>query len=209
MEHKYPDTAIIVFCKAPIAGQVKTRLMPQFSAEQAADVHITLTQGVLSLLSKSQLCQVQLWCSPDLHHPFFTQCAQENDVSLHVQHGQDLGERMHHAISAALENSSKVLLIGCDCPSLTVDDFEFAIKSLKSNKDIVFSPAEDGGYVMVGMVAPQPLVFLNMTWGHEAVFKNSQNKATKAGLNLIQTRQHWDVDNIADWQRYLAYSRDK
>jgi len=201
--YKYPDTTIIVFCKAPIAGQVKTRLMPHLSAEQAVDVHKTLTHGVLSLLSKSQLFPIQLWCSPDTQHSFFTQCAQRYDVSLQGQQGRDLGERMHHAINTALESSSKVLLIGTDCPSLTIDDFEFASNALIQNNDIVFSPAEDGGYVMVGMIKPQPLVFCNMTWGHENVFNDSQSRATKAGLNLIQTRQHWDVDTFNDWQRFI------
>ena len=203
--YKYPDTTIIVFCKAPVAGQVKTRLMPHLSAEQAADVHRELTHRVLLLLSNSQLCQVQLWCSPDSEHPFFTQCAQQYDLSLHVQQGPDLGGRMHHAIRSALEYSSKVLLIGCDCPSLTVEDFGFAINALKSHNDIVYSPAEDGGYVMVGMTKPQPRVFLEMTWGHENVFKHSQSRVKEAELNLVQTRLHWDVDNFADWQRFNRY----
>jgi len=200
--YKYSDTAIIVFCKAAVAGLVKTRLMPQLSAEQAVDVHIALTQRILSLLSKSQLCQVQLWCSPDTHHPFFIHCAQQYDVSLHMQQGQDLGERMHHAISAALENSSKVLLIGCDCPSLMVEDFKFAINALQNNNDIVLSPAEDGGYVMVGMTKPHHEILLNMTWGHDKVLSTSIQRAKQSGLNLIQTRQHWDIDTFVDWQRF-------
>ena len=207
--YKYPDTAIIVFCKAPIAGQVKTRLMPSLSAEQAVEAHKTLTHHVLSSLSKYQLCHIQFWCSPDTRHSFFSQCAQRYDVSLHQQQGQDLGERMHHAISCALASSSKVLLIGTDCPSLTIEDFEVAINGLNKENDILFSPAEDGGYVMVGMIKPQPLVFLNMTWGHENVFNNSQSRATQAGLNLIQTRQHWDVDTFSDWQRFMKESAQR
>ncbi len=200
--YQYSDTAIIVFCKAPDAGQVKTRLMPQLSAEQAADVHITLAQRILLLLSKSQLCQVQLWCSPDLQHSFFIQCAKQYDVSLHMQQGRDLGEKMHHAITTALEDSSKVLLIGCDCPSLTVEDFEFAINALQSDNDVVLSPAEDGGYVMVGMKKPHPKILLNMTWGHENVLSTTIQRVKQVGLNLIQTRQHWDVDTFVDWQRF-------
>ena len=74
MIYNYPDTAILVFCKAPIAGQVKTRLMPELTAEQAKNVHKELTQGLLSLLFNAHLCPIQLWCSPDMKHPFFADC---------------------------------------------------------------------------------------------------------------------------------------
>jgi len=200
--HKYSDTAILVFCKAPIAGQVKTRLMPQLSAEQAVDVHVKLTQRLLSLLSNAQLCQVQLWCNPDTQHPFFSTCAQKYALSLHEQQGDDLGEKMHHAISVALGSASRVLLVGCDCPSLTIDDFEFSIDNLLNANDIVFSPAEDGGYVMVGMTESHPELFLNMTWGNDDVLNASRQRAKQVGLTVIETKSQWDVDTFDDLQRF-------
>lgn len=204
MTYKYSDTVILVFCKAPIAGQVKTRLMPQLSAEQAVDVHIKLTQRLLSLLFNAQLCQVQLWCSPDTEHPFFSQCAHKYALSLHEQQGHDLGERMHHAISIALESASRVLLVGCDCPSLIIDDFEFAIDNLLSANDIVFAPAEDGGYVMIGMTNRHPTVFFNMTWGNDDVLNTSRQRAIQAGLTVVETKQQWDVDTFDDLKRFYG-----
>lgn len=202
MNYKYPDSTIIVLCKAPIAGDVKTRLMPQLSAQQAVSVQITLTHALLSLLSKAQLAPIQLWCSPDSQHPFFNECAQHYSLSLHVQEGGDLGERMYHAISSALQTSTKALLVGCDCPSLTVDDFEHVIQTLYNDDDVIFSPAEDGGYVLIALQTSQPHLFMNMTWGNQHVLNESIERAKQAGLNIIKTRQHWDVDTFSDFERY-------
>ncbi|MFW5426836.1 MAG: TIGR04282 family arsenosugar biosynthesis glycosyltransferase [Methylophagaceae bacterium] len=204
MQYKYPDTAILVFCKAPVAGQVKTRLMPELTDRQAAEIHIELTNGILSLLSKSQLSPIQLWCSPDTSHPFFEQCAIKYGVSLHLQQGNDLGERMNHAIHTALEISSTVLLIGCDCPTFESNDFEFAITALQAENEVVIAPAKDGGYVMIGMTQAKPQLFLNMTWGHEQVLNNTRQRLAELGLKYIETRQHWDVDTVTDLQCYQS-----
>ncbi|PHS23417.1 MAG: hypothetical protein COA83_10035 [Methylophaga sp.] len=207
MHYKYPNTAILVFCKAPVAGQVKTRLMPELSAQQAADVHIELTQRTLLLLSKAHFCPIQLWCSPDIKDPFFKRCKKQYAVSLHQQQGNDLGERMHHAISTALQYVSRVLLVGCDCPSFTANDFEFAITTLQAQNEVVIAPAEDGGYAMIGMSKVHPQLFLNMTWGHNQVLKNTRQRITGLGLTLIEARQQWDVDTFDDLKRYHSSCR--
>jgi len=130
------------------------------------------------------------------------ECVHDYLIPLYEQQGQDLGERMLHAISTTLEKSSRVLLIGCDCPSLTVEDIDFAINALQSENDVVLSPAEDGGYVMVGMKKARSEVFLGMTWGHGEVLQNTYQRAKQAGLSVIKTKQQWDIDTFDDWQRF-------
>jgi len=202
--YKYPDAVTIVFCKAPVAGQVKTRLIPQLTAQQAVDVHIELTERTLTLLHEAQICPIQLWCSPDTSHPFYEQCVNNYGVSLHIQRGNDLGERMHHAIQSGLEKSSTILLIGCDCPSLRIQDFESAIKALQleMKTDVVIAPAEDGGYVMIGLNNAYPDLFINMTWGNEDVYQNTLQRITDLELTLFESRRHWDIDTFEDLQRF-------
>ncbi len=202
MNSLYPDASILVFCKAPVAGQVKTRLIPELTAEQAANVHKELTQRLLSLLFNARLCSIQLWCSPDSRHPFFADCVNDYSLSLHQQQGHDLGERMHHAITTALKTSSRVLLVGCDCPSLTATDFNFAINALNKNNDVLLSPAEDGGYVMIGMKKSNPTLFSNMKWGSREVLDMTRQRIEQANLNCIETQEQWDVDVIDDLNRY-------
>ena len=202
VQYKYPDTAILVFCKAPVAGQVKTRLMPELTAQQAAEVHIELTHRTLLLLSKVHFCPIQLWCMPDTENTFFKRCKEEYAVSLHQQQGDDLGERMHHAISTALQYKSRILLIGCDCPSFTSNDFEFAITALQAENEVVIAPAEDGGYVMIAMIKAYPELFINMEWGHNQILENTRQRIDELDLTLIETRQQWDIDTFDDLQRY-------
>ena len=109
---------------------------------------------------------------------------------------------MSHAIVTALKTASQVLLVGCDCPSLTVADLDFAINVLHQNEDIVLSPAEDGGYVMIGMKRANPSLFRNIAWGNDLVLDMTRQRIKQANLNCIETQEQWDVDVIDDLNRY-------
>jgi len=206
MDHLFPDSVLLIFCKAPVPGQVKTRLQPALNAEQAASAHIELTKMTLDRAFAQPLCPVQLHCSPDTEHPFFQQCAKDYPLTLATQYGDDLGQRMLNAFSDALTKFRHAILIGCDCPSLKPSDLQRALSALKNIHDAVFAPAEDGGYVLVGLNAPQPALFENMIWGNEDVMTETRHKAAQANLKMCELSEQWDVDDIEDWQRYLGQS---
>ncbi len=140
MTYKYPDAVLMIFCKAPIPGQVKTRLIPELTAEQAAELHIELSIKTLQRAVQSNLCPVQLWCTPTTDHDFFTASKAAYPLVLKQQQGADLGERMHHAFCSALANYSHALLMGCDCPSLTEQDLEEALTALNQKNEVVLGP---------------------------------------------------------------------
>ncbi len=200
--YSHPETVILVFCKAPIPGQVKTRLMPAVSAETAADIHVQLARTTLKLVSDAKFCPIQLWCSPDIRHDFFQTCVEDYGVSLHPQQGSDLGERMHNSFAHALEQFRNVLIIGCDCPSLTQQDFSQAIAALNSEYDVALAPAEDGGYTLIGLNCIQPELFSQINWGSSQVLASTRNKITKLKLNCFELAEQWDVDTPEDLARY-------
>jgi rSAM/selenodomain-associated transferase 1 len=202
MTYRYPDACIVVFCKAPIVGEVKTRLMPALSASEAAQAHITLTERLLTWLSASTLCPVHLWCSPDTDHAFFQRCATQYGVSLYSQCEGDLGVKMDQAIQASLAEFEQVLLVGSDCPSLSKPDLIQALSDLDSEQDVVLAPAEDGGYVMIGSKASQPALFTDMVWGTNQVFQSTVDRLNRMGLHFSTTPMQWDVDRFEDWQRF-------
>jgi len=138
---------IAVFAKAPVAGEVKTRLAATLGDEGAARLHERLVERALATALEARLGPVTLWCSPDESHPFFQGCARRDAVPLRRQVGADLGERMHHAFEAT---PGPLLLIGSDCPALAPRDLHAAAEALRT-RDAVFIPAEDGGYVLVGL----------------------------------------------------------
>ena len=202
MAYQFPDSVLLVFCKAPIAGQVKTRLQPELSAEQAVAAHINLTWMTLDRAFQQQFCPVVLCCSPDSEHSFFQQCAKDYPLMLTQQYGNDLGERMHNALTEALSKYRHAVLMGCDCPSLTVVDLEQALLMLHTGSDVVMAPTEDGGYVLIGLNEPQPNLFYGMTWSTAHVMLETRHRIAKARLKLYELDKQWDVDTIADWQRY-------
>jgi rSAM/selenodomain-associated transferase 1 len=209
--YRYPDSVIQVFCKAPMAGQVKTRLLSALTAEQACLVHIELTERLLKLLDAAALCPIQLWCSPSTEFDFFQQQVKTYKLSLQQQQGSQLGERMNDALNTGLQNFNQVLLVGCDCPSLTADDFAQAIEALKQNADVVLAPAEDGGYVLIGVKKAQAALLsdLEMPWGSSQVLAITRQRIQQLQLNVYELRLQWDVDRAEDWVRFNLMKFEK
>jgi rSAM/selenodomain-associated transferase 1 len=202
MTYKYPNAVLMIFCKAPIPGQVKTRLMPELTAEQSAELHIELSTKTLRRAIESKLCPVQLWCSPTTDHAFFIASAATYPITLRQQQGADLGERMQRAFCSALADYSHALLMGCDCPSLTGQDLEHALTALTQENELVLAPAEDGGYVLIGLNRPQPELFDNMPWGTERVLDQTRKRIEHYKLRHLELSEQWDLDTPEDLNRY-------
>jgi uncharacterized protein len=207
MSYKYPDAVLMIFCKAPIAGQVKTRLTTELTAEQAMQVHIELTERTLQLAVTSNLCAVQLWCTPSTDHVFFAASAQTYHVTLQQQQGSDLGERMNNAFCLALKSYSRALIIGCDCPSLTGQDLEEALTVLNQCRYCILAPAEDGGYVLIGLNQPHPELFDDMPWGTGRVLELTRTRIKQSNLRYHALKQQWDIDTPEDLARYWALAQ--
>jgi rSAM/selenodomain-associated transferase 1 len=211
MTYKYPNAVLMIFCKAPVPGQVKTRLMPELTPEQAAELHIELSTKTLQRATQSHLCPVQLWCTPTTDHGFFTASAATYPITLRQQQGTDLGERMHRAFCSALAGYSHAVLMGCDCPSLTEQDLEQALTALNQENEVVLAPAEDGGYVLIGLNRPRPELFDNMQWGTELVLEQTRNRIERYKFRCHELSEQWDLDTAEDLERYrgLAQSRNR
>jgi rSAM/selenodomain-associated transferase 1 len=205
MDYLYPDAVLLIFCKAPIAGQVKTRLIPTLTAEQAMDVHIELSLNTFKKATQQTLCPVQLWCAPSIDHAFFSQAKHDYPLTLKQQQGNDLGERMNHAICTVLKSYKRAVLIGCDSPSLSSHDLAAAIDTL-NQATAVFAPAEDGGYVLIGLNCPQPKLFMAMPWGSVEVMAKTRTRCQQLGIIYHELAQQWDVDTPDDLTRYQNHS---
>lgn len=197
----FPNARLLIFAKAPVAGQVKTRLIPPLSATEAAQLHARFIRQTLSVAGESSLCPVQLWCSPQPRHPFFIDCRRSFCVSLHAQHGADLGERMRQAAASALAGSDYALLIGCDCPALTAAYLRHALTALKKGYNAVLGPAEDGGYVLLGLRHAEPELFGGIAWGTETVLDNTRSRLRRLRWRWHELAVQWDVDRPEDLVR--------
>ncbi|HET9653072.1 MAG TPA: TIGR04282 family arsenosugar biosynthesis glycosyltransferase [Usitatibacter sp.] len=191
---------VAVFAKAPVAGHVKTRLVPLLGADGAAGLHAGLVRHALATASLAKLGPIELWCAPDETHDFFARCAREFHAELRRQEGADLGERMRRAFEAARSRGERLLLIGCDCPVLTARHLAAAAAALDSH-DAVFAPAEDGGYVLVGLSRDVPGIFDGIEWGSASVMAATRERLRAADARWHELAVLWDVDRPADYAR--------
>lgn len=192
---------VAVFAKAPVAGEVKTRLVPLLGAQDAAELHATLVRQALATARDSGVGPVSLWCMPDTGHPFFAACAGAFGATLHQQRGGHLGERMARAFERLLD-AGPVLLTGSDCPSLRAEDLRAAAGSLATH-DAVLQPAEDGGYVLVGLARALPAIFEGVRWGEASVMRETRARLRAAGATWREMPVRWDVDRPEDYRRLV------
>ena len=202
---KYPGCRIQVFAKAPLPGKVMTRLHSVLGPDGCAELHTRLVRQTLDTLVRSQLCQVELWCSPDCGHVFFTGCRQDYSLSLHEQSGSDLGQRMHNAIRHSLASCDAVILTGTDCPSLTVSDIDEACSALLAGSGVVLGPAGDGGYYLVGMRTAQDRLFTDIPWGSGEVLEQTLARVGELGMKVHLLPQRDDIDTPADYRRLVEH----
>ncbi|WP_366931501.1 TIGR04282 family arsenosugar biosynthesis glycosyltransferase [Thiocapsa sp.] len=198
---RYPNARILIFAKAPIPGQVKTRLIPTLGPAGAAELARDLLERLVRRLAGARLAPVELWCSPDPGHPLFRDLSESAGVALRTQRGEDLGERLSAAAEDALGRAEAVLLVGADIPELDADYCASALSAL-ADFDAVLGPAEDGGYVLLGLKAPAPELFTDMPWGGERVAAITRGRIASLGLRCSERATLWDLDRPEDLLRY-------
>jgi rSAM/selenodomain-associated transferase 1 len=195
-----------VFARAPVAGQVKTRLIPALGVQGATDLHRRLVLAALQRACAARGARVELWIGGDPLDPFVQECARRFGVPVFEQRGADLGARMAHAFSHALSGADRAagcVLIGSDCPAQEPDDLQQAAVALDSH-DGVLQPAQDGGYVLIGLKRPQPDLFDAIDWGSPSVLRQTLQRAAALGLALHLLRELPDLDHVADLQQALG-----
>ena len=192
---------IAILSKAPIPGLAKTRLIPHLGAEGAAALQRWLLRRTLATAHAADLGPVTLWCAPETDHPDFAACLALGPVRLCRQPNVDLGGRMHAAVAES-SSASGTLVIGTDCPALTPEVLREAAVALRE-RDTVVVPAEDGGYVLIGLRQPVHAVFQHVEWSTERVMAQTRRQLQAAGLTWRELAPLWDVDRFEDVERLL------
>ncbi len=187
---------LLIFAKAPLPGQVKTRLIPALGAEGACALYRRLLRHTLQQTA-AWTGPRYLYCAPDSQHAELQRLASEFGVQLRNQSGEDLGMRMFNALA---EHNGGALLIGTDCPDLGCSHLQQAAEALTSYHS-VFLPSEDGGYVLVGQYFAHPAPFADMRWSQPDVMQQSRQRLENAGLSCWLGPVLWDLDEPADLPR--------
>jgi rSAM/selenodomain-associated transferase 1 len=201
-----PDGAgpvgVAILARAPIPGQVKTRLIPTLGIEGAARFQHWLLERTVHMALAADIGPVSLWCDGDPRHPAFAGCHSFARVTVRRQVDDDLGERMLMALKES-PTTQGTLVIGTDCPVMTAAHLQLAAQSLH-DRDAVAFPVEDGGYVLIGMKIPDPRVFQGIRWGSAQVMAQTRRRLSELGWRWTEPVCLWDVDRPADFERLAA-----
>lgn len=190
---------VAILAKAPVAGFAKTRLIPQLGAEGAAALQHWLLQRTVATALQAAVGPVSLWAAPDLDHPAFTLCAAAGALNLRLQPDGDLGTRMHAAVAES-PTIAGTLVIGTDCPLLSPEMLRRAAASLREHEAAVV-PAEDGGYVLIGLRRAAREVFDEVAWSTGEVMVQTRQRLRELGWRWAEFSPLWDVDHAEDFER--------
>ena len=199
---------VMVFARAPTPGEAKTRLIPALGAAGAAALHRRLVTHCLRAARDSRLGPVELWCAPGTGDPFFLECERRLGASLHPQGEGDLGARMQRAFESALALSPRAILVGSDIPALSAQYLRDADRALRRGDDAVIGPAEDGGYVLIGLSRCDAAPFREIPWGGSEVLAETRRRIAALGWRVTELPALWDVDRPEDLERLPEEMRE-
>lgn len=195
---------ILLFIKAPVKGQVKSRLASVLGEDAALELYRHFTLDILDTIGTTgHPCTV-------FHYP----PADGDAVAAWLgpgrqyrpQEGGDLGMRMANAFATIFgEGVSRAILIGSDLPDLPADLLTGAIKSL-DHHDAVLGPARDGGYYLIGFRRDTflPELFRGIEWSTDRVLAETIAGFERLGKKVFLAPEWRDVDTIEDLRGLIA-----
>ncbi len=190
---------LIIFAKSPDARHVKTRLKGFLSDEERLNLYTQLLDSTVKKMKNLKNTDIYIFYTPENAPGFF----KRYNIPLYPQYGKDLGERMFNAIKLVLERGyKKAVLIGVDIPEIKEYHIDKAFNEL-DHSDIVFGPATDGGYYLVGMSKLVEEIFFNIPWSTENTLRESIKRAETNGHNISLIDKLSDIDTINDYKRFF------
>jgi uncharacterized protein len=204
-----PSSAIIIFAKAPVAGQVKTRLCPPLTPDEAASLHGSLVLDMLERCHSLKEYDRILAGTPTPHHPFFRAMEVRFKIPVWEQTGDDLGARMASAFQKAFDSSYRsVVVMGTDIPGVHGSLLTRAVQSLQTH-DVVLGPTVDGGYYLIGLRSHVPDLFEKMPWSSDQVYALTEQKIKALKLSLEVLPRLRDLDTVEDLLVFMRDAKDR
>ncbi len=189
-------TRIMIFAKAPVPGNVKTRLIPALGEVGAARLAQQMLADTVVHAHAAGLALPELCATPNPDHPSWIGHLPAG-VRLSDQGAGDLGERLAAAAKRVIEGGERILLIGTDCPALDGKRLAEAAAQL-DHHDAVIHPALDGGYVLLGLARTDLSIFHNIAWSTNSVAATTIARIKALGWSLFVGDTLQDIDVPAD-----------
>jgi uncharacterized protein len=206
-------SALALMTKAPRAGEVKTRLVPPLTTEEAAQLNRCFLQDTGAAISvccggltmpnpaRSIVCGIAVYTPVGAESDYID--ILPTDFSLLPQRGKDFGERLCFAAEDLFRCGFKaVCLIDSDSPTIPAKNFTKAIELLSLPGDrIILGPCDDGGYYLIGLKRLHREVFEQIDWSTDRVFEQTRQRAIRIGVRVDELPRGFDVDDCATLHR--------
>lgn len=194
------DHCLVLFTKPAIPGRVKTRLIGELSAEQAASLHAAFVDDLVERLRGGPYDLRIAWAVD-----------QEAELPAAAvpgmrQVGDDLGERLFRGLGDCARGRAAVAAIGSDHPDLPPERVEEAFDRLAAGESVVLGPAEDGGYYLLAVRSDRLRreIFEGIDWSTSRVLSQTVERCRAVGLEPTLLEPWADVDQPADLRRLAA-----
>lgn len=197
---------LLQFAREPVVGAVKTRMMPHLSAAEACDLHCELVLWTTVSLLDAGLGPVEMVVAGAAEHSLFVRCRYQGLAGIGRQCGDDLGERMYHALADGLLRCERVILVGSDCPGIDRQYLHSAVRALDA-AEVVLGPALDGGYVLVGARRINKGMFEGIVWGSDTVMVSTRERLRQLAVSWTELPPLADIDRPEDLPVWQALRR--
>ena len=188
------STALVIFVRNPVLGQVKTRLAKDIGNERALAIYLQLLEHTLKITRSlsfrkfiyyaDEVSDYDLWSVPG--------------YTKRMQSGTNLGERMLNSFKELFEQGfTRIVIIGSDCLQLQTENLQEAVTLLESNTAVI-GPASDGGYYLLGLTKLYPELFVNKPWSTNQVLTKTIDDFNNQGISYALLEELSDIDDITD-----------
>lgn len=200
-----PRPVVAIFAKAPIPGQVKTRLTPALRAEEAADLYRALLLDTIEVVESTQASVTIAFTPSTARRPLERLLGRRRHLL--AQPPGDLGARLEGVLGLMQESGGKrLLVIGSDCPGLTPERILEAWRALES-APVVLGPALDGGFYLLGVTQPVTGLLRDVPWSTGRVLEATRARLLERGLLVHELAEERDLDTPRDLFEWFAAAR--
>jgi rSAM/selenodomain-associated transferase 1 len=202
-----PQVGVVIMAKTPQAGEVKTRLCPPLTPEEAAELYRCFLRDKIAQVRSLQAASPVIAYTPAEGRSLFEALAP--GFMLLLQQGAGLGARLANCFAHLLAAGyTGVLAIDSDTPTLPTAFLQQAVDLItRPQTDVVLGPSEDGGYYLIGLRYPHRELFEGMAWSTSSVLPETLRRAEARGLKVTCLPPWFDVDTAAEVERLRAELR--
>ena len=194
-------TRIVIFAKAPVPGQAKTRLAPALGEGGAARLAHRMLLDTWRQARSVQVADAELCLAPDPSDNDWQGLLPLGAGPVSGQGEGDLGQRLTRAAERVIAGGERIILIGTDCPGLTTRRLTDACRELEDHEAVIH-PTFDGGYALLGLSRFDPSIFSGIEWSTSSVAGVTMGRIRALGWSLHLGETLRDIDEPADLKGY-------